>query len=150
MMNPPEWWVFLLGEPMDITAQIVTDFRTYYPEFKDVTVWPDDEVIRALEEGDSETGKRWLGYYDRPASIKKRGLFAFAAHRLVMRQRAAKGNVGAAYAISSKSVGDESTSYAVPAVSSGDLDINGDLPLTTYGQEFLRLRRRAGTGAMMV
>ena len=57
---------------MEISAQIIADFRTYYPEFKDTTKWPDDEVKLALEEGDSETGKRWLGYYDRPASIKTR------------------------------------------------------------------------------
>ncbi|AHM74336.1 DUF4054 domain-containing protein [Yersinia hibernica] len=135
---------------MDITAQIVADFREYYSEFRDTTLWAEREVIQALEEGDSETGQRWLKYHARPASIKKRGLFAFAAHRLVMRKRAISGDVGAAYAISSKSVGDESTSFAVPAVTADDLNINGDLPLTTYGVEFLRLRRRAGTGAMMV
>ncbi|EIM8479572.1 DUF4054 domain-containing protein [Serratia marcescens] len=140
---------------MEISAQIIADFRTYYPEFKDTTKWPDDEVKLALEEGDSETGKRWLGYYDRPASIKKRGMFAFAAHRLIMRQRAQgddgeNGDVGAAYAISGKSVGDESTSYAVPSTSMQDQEVNGDLPLTVYGVEFLRLRRRAGTGALMV
>ncbi|HEN3587085.1 DUF4054 domain-containing protein [Yersinia enterocolitica] len=135
---------------MDITAQIVADFREYYPEFSDITLWPEREVTQALEEGDSETGQRWLKYHASPASIKKRGLFAFAAHRLVMRKRAIDGDVGAAYAISSKSVGDESTSFAVPAVTADDLNINGDLPLTTYGVEFLRLRRRAGTGGMMV
>lgn len=144
-----------MGFRMDITAKIVTDFRTYYPEFKDTTRWPDDEVILALEEGDSETGKRWLGYYDRPASIKKRGMFAFAAHRLIMRRRAMGedgegGDAGAAYAISGKSVGDESTSFAVPSTSMEEQTINGDLPLTSYGVEFLRLRRRAGTGALMV
>ncbi|RAW93964.1 MULTISPECIES: DUF4054 domain-containing protein [unclassified Photorhabdus] len=135
---------------MDITAQIVVDFREYYPEFSDVTLWPDSNVIQALEEGDSETGKRWLKYNARPASIKKRGMFAFAAHQLVMRKRAIAGDVGAAYAISSKSVGDESTSFAVPSVTSDDLIINGNLPLTSYGLEFLRLRRRAGTGGIMI
>lgn len=79
-----------------------------------------------------------------------RGMFAFAAHRLVMRKRSADGNVGAAYAISGKSVGDESTSFAVPSVTLDDLTINGDLPLTAYGVEFMRLRRRAGTGGMVI
>ncbi|QXF34276.1 hypothetical protein CE143_14795 [Photorhabdus luminescens] len=135
---------------MEITAQIVTDFREYYPEFSNVEEWSDKSVIQALEEGDSETGKRWLKYNARPASIKKRGMFAFAAHQLVMRKRAMNGDVGAAYAISSKSVGDESTSFAVPSVTSDELIINGNLPLTSYGLEFLRLRRRAGTGGMMI
>ncbi|WP_229015726.1 MULTISPECIES: DUF4054 domain-containing protein [Photorhabdus] len=135
---------------MEITAQIMTDFREYYPEFSNVETWSDKNVIQALEEGDSETGKRWLKYNARPASIKKRGMFAFAAHQLVMRKRAINGDVGAAYAISSKSVGDESTSFAVPSVTSDELIINGNLPLTSYGLEFLRLRRRAGTGGMMI
>ncbi len=135
---------------MDINSQIVADFRDYYPEFSDGITWSDKDITQALEEGDSETGRRWLTYTARPASIKKRGMFAFAAHQLVMRKRAAGGDVGAAYAISSKSVGDESTSFSVPSVTADDLIINGDLPLTTYGLAFLRLRRRAGTGAMMI
>ncbi|MEQ4511761.1 MAG: DUF4054 domain-containing protein [Dickeya sp.] len=136
---------------MEITAQIVTDFRAYYPEFGDATAWPDSGVVLALGEGDAETGPRWGDYKDRQVvSIKKRGMFAFAAHRLVMRQRSAGGDVGAAYAISGKSVGDESTSFAVPSVTMDDLTINGDLQLTTYGVEFMRLRRRAGTGGVMI
>ncbi|PXB01179.1 DUF4054 domain-containing protein [Pectobacterium carotovorum subsp. carotovorum] len=140
-----------MGVMMEITAQIVVDFRAYYPEFSDETTWPDSGVITALAEGDAETGKRWGRYPNgQVVSIKKRGMFAFAAHRLVMRQRSAKGDVGAAYAISGKSVGDESTSFAVPSVTMDDLTINGDLPLTAYGVEFMRLRRRAGTGGVMI
>lgn len=137
---------------MEITSRIVSDFRVYYPEFGDSAIWPDNEVVLALEEGDSETGKRWLAYNARPASIKKRGLFAFAAHRLIMRRRQSGedgkgGDAGAVYAISGKSVGDESTSFAVPSTSMEEQTVNGDLPMTSYGVEFLRLRRRAGTGA---
>lgn len=137
---------------MKITAQIVDDFRAFYPEFASVTVWPDNAVTQALEEGDAETGRRWGRYLDPRVgqSIKKRGMFAFAAHQLVMRQRAQLGDVGAAYAVSGKSVGDESTSYAVPSITADDLTVNGDLPLTHYGVAFLRLRRRAGTGAVMI
>lgn len=135
---------------MEITDQIIADFRSYYSEFEDVSVWPNGVVLQALQEGDSETGRRWLRYDERPASIKKRGMFAFAAHRLVMRQRAIDGDVGTAYAVSGKSVGDESTSYAVPSVTQEDLIVNGDLPLTSYGTEFLRLRRRAGSGGVML
>jgi uncharacterized protein DUF4054 len=137
---------------MDITEQIISDFRAYYPEFKSVTAWPYDEVRLALEEGDAETGRRW-GRYTVPRlaqSIKKRGMFAFAAHQLVMRKRAQSGDVGAAYAISGKSVGDESTSFAVPSVTTEDLTVYGDLPLTTFGVTFIRLRRRASAGPVML
>lgn len=137
---------------MEITAQIVADFRAYYPEFSVIDEWSDAEITLALEEADAETGRRW-GRYTVPRvaqSIKKRGMFAFAAHSLVMRRRAKDGDVGAAYAVSSRSVGDESMSFAVPSVTVDELTINGDLSLTTYGVTFLRLRRRAGTGAVMI
>lgn len=137
---------------MDITEQIISDFRAYYPAFQSEEDWPDSEVRLALEEGDAETGRRW-GRYTVPRlaqSIKKRGMFAFAAHQLVMRKRAQSGDAGAAYAISGKSAGDESTSFSVPSVTTEDLTVYGDLPLTSYGVMFIRLRRRAGTGPIMV
>lgn len=138
---------------MDITADIVTAFRGYYAEFADVTAWPDADVIRALEEADDETGARWGAYKHR--SIKLRGLFAFAAHRLAMGslRRSVVANGGMAstpYAVSSKSVADESVSYAVPSPTVAEQIANGDLTLTIYGIEFLRLRKRAGAGAIMV
>lgn len=134
-----------------ITPQIVADFRTYCPAFANATLWPDDTVIRALEEADAETGARWLKYRAKPASLKARGMYAYAAHRLIMWKRAEEEeDAGALYAVSSKSVGDESTSYAVPSVSSDDLILNGDLPMTQHGVEFLRLRRRASAGPAIV
>lgn len=135
---------------MDISGQTVLEFREYFPEFNDETKWNEYAIIQALEDADAETGKRWLRYQAKPASIKARGMYNFAAHRLVMNQRAEAGDIGASYAVSSKSVGDESMSFAVPSISNNDLIINGDLPLTKYGLEFLRLRRRAGTGGVML
>ncbi|MGP2977757.1 DUF4054 domain-containing protein [Serratia nevei] len=134
-----------------ITPHIVADFRAYYPAFANADLWPEDIVIRALEEADAETGPRWLKYRAKPASIKARGMYAYAAHRLLMWKRAEEEeDAGAMYAVSSKSVGDESTSFAVPSVSSDDLILNGDLPMTQYGVEFLRLRRRASAGPAIV
>ena len=138
---------------MDITADIVTAFRTYYSEFADTAVWLDADVTRSLEEADDEAGARWGVYKHR--SIKLRGMFAFAAHRLAMGslRRSVVENGGLAstpYAVSSKSVADESVSYAVPSPSVAEQIANGDLTLTVYGLEFLRLRKRAGAGALMV
>lgn len=138
---------------MDITADIVTAFRGYYSEFSDTTEWPDVDVIRALEEADDETGCRWGAYKHR--SIKLRGMFAFAAHRLAMRNLARTvanggGLASTPYAVSGKSVADESVSYAVPSPTVADQIANGDLTMTVYGLEFLRLRKRAGAGALMV
>jgi len=138
---------------MDITADIVTAFRGYYSEFADVTAWPDADAIRSLEEADDETGARWGTY--KPRSIKFRGMFAFAAHRLAMRNLARAvatggGMASTPYAVASKSVADESVSYAVPTPTMLEQINNGDLMLTVYGLEFLRLRKRAGAGALMV
>ncbi|MBZ7262481.1 DUF4054 domain-containing protein [Klebsiella oxytoca] len=136
---------------VEITPQIVADFRAYYPAFVDVDVWPDEIVILALEEADAETGPRWLKYRAKPASIKARGMYAYAAHRLIMWKRAEEEeDAGAVYAISGKSVRDESTSFAVPSVTTDDLILNGDLPMTQYGVEFLRLRKRASAGPGIV
>lgn len=137
---------------MDITLEIVTAFRDYYNEFSDVTDWPDGMVTRSLEEADDETGRRWGAY--KPRSIKLRGMFAFAAHRLAMRRitlavAGGGGLTSTPYAVSSKSVADESVSYAVPTQSVMEQISNGDLMLTVYGLEFLRLRKRV-TGPLMV
>lgn len=136
---------------MDITAQVVSDFREYYPEFTDTTDWTPESLTRYLEEADDETGSsRWGGYSSN--SLKARGLFAYAAHRAVVMKAAARaveagGMPGAPKEVQSKSVGDESVSYAVPTPEAGQADGYGDLKATVYGQEFIRLRRRAGMGA---
>ncbi len=138
---------------MDITTDIVTALRDCYPEFADTDERPDADVVRSLEEADDETGARWGAY--KPRSIKLRGMFAFAAHRLAMRKLALTvanggGMATTPYAVSSKSVNDESVSYAVPTPTMIEQINNGDLMLTLYGLEFLRLRKRAGAGALMV
>lgn len=138
---------------MEVLPAIVADFRDYYPEFADTAAWSTLDVTRALEDADDETGARWGAYKLR--SIKLRGMFAFAAHRLAMRNLArtvtAGGGIASTpYAVSSKSVADESISYAVPTPSVMEQIANGDLPLTVYGIEFLRLRKRAGMGALCV
>lgn len=137
---------------MEITATIVNDFRGYYPEFA-VANYPDALVTRALEAADQETGStRWGGYTTEPASFKARGLFAYAAHSASLAKAAARatesGMVASAPSrVASKSVGDESVSYAVPTPTASEAAGIGDLNTTIYGQEFLRLRKRAGMGA---
>lgn len=138
---------------MDITASVITAFRAYYPEFSDDTVWTDAEVTRHLEDAIAETGKRWGGYAEDPPSFKARGMFAYAAHRLIIAKAArnavaAGATPGAPVQAESKQVGDESITYAVTRPqTAAEADARGDLASTIYGQEFLRLRKRAGMGA---
>ena len=139
---------------IDVDAQMVSDFRGYYPEFTDPDVWSESLVTRSLESGVQETGgSRWGKYATDPASFRARGLFAYAAHRLVVNKQAAKAvEQGMAPSsvsrVQSKSVADESVGYAVAQKTAENEASTGDLDTTVYGQEFIRLRRRAATGGM--
>lgn len=138
---------------MDITSNVISAFRAYYPEFSDTTAFPDTDVTRHLEDALAETGKRWGSYGENPPSFRARGMFAYAAHQLVLARAAKKaveagGTPSAPAQAESKQVGDESVTYAVarPETSAAG-DARGDFASTIYGQEFLRLRKRAGMGA---
>ena len=131
---------------MDIAPSVIEEFRDYYPEFESAERYSDKLVKRCLLDADSETGGRW-GRYDNDKHLKQRGMFAFAAHMLVMRSTAtmvsgAGGVANVVAPISSKSVRDESTSYAVVSPDYATSVRNGSLGNTFYGQEFLRLRSR--------
>lgn len=132
---------------MEVTQQVIADFRSDYPEFTDTAKYSDSLVIQYMVEGDNETGSRWGKYDDRPMSIKRRGMFAFAAHMITMRMAATTvtgmGGVANTVAqVASKSVGDESVSYANATADYATSVRDGSLPNTFYGQEFMRLRSR--------
>lgn len=139
---------------VDITADVITSFRNSQKAFADPVKWPDEIVEQALCEADAETGsRRWGAYEDECRNFKQRGLFYYAAHWLSVTY----GDGGAAdpSAISSgarlnvaaKSVGDESVTFRVGGIQETEEDW---LSLTNYGVQFLRLRRRAGMGALAV
>lgn len=133
---------------MEITSAIVEAFRTDFEGFADTTAWPEANVTRALQLADQETGSQRWGDYTDP-SIKQRGMFNFAAHQLTVsnlnKTVTAMGAAPASSAqVQSKSVGDESITYAVntQGIKAGDEALSA----TAYGQEFIRLRRRVGRG----
>ncbi|MGJ8524171.1 hypothetical protein R84981_002890 [Carnimonas sp. R-84981] len=146
-------------KPLDINDDILNEFLKTYPEF-DQESFPRPMVVAALEDADVETGSAWGKYHSKRVrhSLKKRGMFSWAAHWLAFRSTqiaSAKGGDGVAsaafmYPTTSESVGDESISFGVPAVTTEDQANNGTLNLTPYGIEFLRLRNRATAGAWMV
>lgn len=141
---------------MIIDAQIITDFRTAYPEFADDVKWLDDALGRALCDADTETGGSCWGGYDGSDchNFKANGMFLYAGAWLVTVYPQGADNlanvvIGQKSPQTGKSVGDESVSYASPDYSKLGV---GDMWLTTnfYGQQWLRLRRRAGMGARAV
>lgn len=138
---------------LNVTSSMIAAFRSYYDEFVDTTTWPDADVQRHLEDAVAETGGRWGEYTESPLSLRARGMFAYTAHKLVLRRAAknavaAGGTPAAPQQAESKQVGDEQVTHAVARPQSmNEADGSGDLRSTIYGQEFLRLRRRAGMGA---
>lgn len=127
---------------------IIDDFRLKYTVFNSIS---DPTVENALCEADAETGgKGWGSYENICTNFKQRGMFLYAAHYLASYYPTGdESNMsgGASSAVQSKSVGDESVTFAVPV-----LNNQGDawLSSTAFGQQFMRLRRRAGMGARAV
>lgn len=136
---------------IEITTDIIRDFRLKQPAFSDTGEWPNPVLISALEEADSETGSsRWGQYENR--SNKQRGMFFYAAHWLAISypkkaRDNSRVNASPSLTVSSKSIGDESVSYAVPASAN---ETAAWLNTTNYGQQFLKLKKRISVGAMVV
>lgn len=135
---------------MDITPDVITAFRGFSPVFFSTETWPDNLAESFLCDADAETGgSGWGSYDDVCGNFKQRGLFLYAAHSLLSSYPdgylSNRVYVDSKSQVSSKSVGDESASFnvAVPKTS-------GDqwLESTAYGQQFARLRKRAGMGAI--
>jgi hypothetical protein len=134
----------------------IESFRLAQRAFEDVTNWPDDVIEEALCEADCETGGKGWGVFEETCkNFKRRGMFLFAAHYLSTMYPSgasvASGYVegSSSFAVSSKSVGNESVSFDTGSLSNASL---GDawLASTNYGMQFMRLRKRAGMGALAV
>lgn len=135
---------------MEITDEVLEAFREECSGFDDSTIWKDPQVKRALAKADRETGGECWGPYGE-GTVKQEGMFAFAQHHLMIKRGVAAsaqngGIASAVGAISSKSVGDESVSFAVAAPASVNESGEGLLASTTPGQEFIRLRNQVVTG----
>lgn len=137
---------------MDITPEIIAEFRVFMPAFADLVKWPDSLVTTALCEADTETGScRWGAFELECHNFKWRGMAYFAAHWLATNY----GTLGATsdpssdarLNVSAKAVGDESITYRVTTMQDPG---NDWLTYTNYGTQFYRLKKRAGMGAKAV
>ncbi len=139
---------------MIIDIDVITDFRIWplgMQAFADTTKFPDSLIQYALCEADSETGScRWGIYQAECHNLKQRGLFYYAAHWLsVYYPNGVDSDVNqeARLNVASKTVADESIAYRVPAM----LEVSNDwLTWSVYGQQYYRLRKRVGMGALAV
>lgn len=134
-----------------ITSEVILAFREQQRLFCNPILWPVSVITEALCEGDAETGgSGWGVYEDLCGNFKQRGMFYYAAHWLATtypRGAASLSDVSAQAggAETSKSVSDESVSIAkgdTAAMGVGDIW----LASTSFGQQWLRMRRRAGRG----
>lgn len=137
-----------------IDAALIASFRASQQAFTDVVKWPDSIITDALCEADVETGGRgWGVFEDICSNFKRRGMFYYAAHWLAvtyLKQTAEDPtdiSPTARLNTAAKSVGDESVQFRVGAIQSTEDDW---LSLTNYGVQYLRLRRRAGMGALAI
>lgn len=140
---------------IEVTPAIIADFREFYEEFSDSAAWSDGKIKKALSIARGEFGScgHWGDY--KPYSFLQRGWFALAAHYLTWNNATtdatkADGSASTPYAQASKSVRDESVSYAIPAANASLTTWEASLALTPYGLEYLHLRSRAGMGAICV
>ena len=139
---------------VEINAAVIAAFRINQKAFTNTATWSDDTIIDALSEGDAETANagRWGAFeVDNARNFKRRGMFLYAAHWLATTYPNGDSSMnGAAKNVTqSKSVGDESNTYAVGSVANDSTD-KVWLASTGFGQQFTRLRKRAGMGAVAV
>lgn len=139
---------------MQITPEMIAAFREdpLMKAFIDPTKWPDALVTEALCEADTETGSsRWGALELTCGNFKWRGMKYYAAHWLSTNFGAlgdgGTPNSEARLNVAQKAVGDESSAYRVPAMMDAGTDW---LTYTNYGQQFYRLKKRAGMGAKAV
>lgn len=139
---------------VDITTEVIDDFRRFLPAFHDPSKWPEDSVRSALEEGDVKTGGSCWGNFVLKSyrSLKRRGMYFYAAHILVSYYGTegsdrSKVSPEARLNISSQQVGDESVTYRITSIEPTVTDF---ISTTIYGVRFLELRQQAACGIVAV
>ena len=135
-------------DDMEITNDVINQFREYYSEFASTTTYPDALVKKSLNRANNATaGSIWgaFEYSDYNASTRAEALFAYAAHALTLEKKNFETVKGGGFSsavmpVSGKSVGDESESYTRAAFTSEKEALGS----TQYGQDYLALYARLG------
>lgn len=114
--------------------------RLLFPEFADISRWPDNVVSFFLQEAAAELEpKAWRHLYER-------GSIALAAHMMAIRKASLSADASALPAssgsVSSIKTGDEQISYATSTGGSSSA-FDASLLTTPYGLEYIRLRELA-------
>ena len=118
----------------------VADFRTRFPEFSDVTDYPDATIQLNIDDAVLEVSTNFGTYQDVAT------LF-LAAHFLAVSGDATSGAYGSVGGIASDSVDGVSTSYSTAAVKNQNDQF---LSSTIYGQRFLAYRQKIAIGNVKI
>lgn len=116
-----------------MSAVSYSDFLNRYPEFSDLTKYPQANVEVILEESEIDTPYSTWGI------LQIRGIRLLTAHRLSMFARSEGGTVQGGITSLSVSKGSHSVSFSQPSGGESDFE---SLSLTLYGQEYLALKSR--------
>lgn len=125
----------------------IAAFRQHFPEFSDESRYPDGEIEFWATLGEMMLIQcRWGDVYDQ-------GLELYVAHQLTVEARNKKaasapgGIPGGAGLQSGKTVGSTSVQYDTKTATEEGA---GFWNLSTYGQQFYRISRMIGAGALQV
>lgn len=139
---------------VEITDEVIADFRRMMPAFDDTAKWSDYIVRLQMTEADAQTGGRTWGTYriENDRCLKKRGMYYLCAHFLVSfygTDGSDPTNIQpeARLNVASKSVGDENISYRITAMETTEEDF---LSTTIYGVMYRKLRHMACCTPMCV
>jgi len=118
----------------------ISDFRTRFPEFSNVTTYPDVTIQLNIDDASLEVGALFGDFENIAMSY-------LAAHYLVSSENATDGDYGSKGGIASESVDGVSTSYSNAVI---DTQSEQFLLSTIYGQRFLRYKQRLSFGNIKV
>lgn len=103
-----------------------SSFKIRFPEFASI----DDAIIQML----LDEAYLFIGENKYQDTM----VLYWTAHNLVIQQNQESGNSGASSTVASESVGNVSTSYAMPTIDNSDIAFYMS---TSYGQKYLQYKR---------
>lgn len=110
----------------------VAGLRVKFPQFASTATYPDVLVDDRIQDAISQISEDYFG------DLYDQAIYCLAAHEIVF----LSGGLGSGYPVSSVSAGDASVGFAIPQNLS-----RSELNATTFGRQFMRLRRLCGPAA---
>lgn len=124
------------------------ELRSRYPEFADIVDYPDARIQLFINDAQDDIGtdeSHW------GSTVRyTRALAALTAHMLVLGTNSEAGDINPLQAIASKKAGDVQIAHVQSSKTAPKSTYENRLQATTYGQDFLALRRRTFVSTMVI